>query len=75
MRNINSEKQKEILKQIYITAEDIYNVCPVGMTQSRHIFNQIVDRCKKLGIPLFNTRPMVVPTVMLLEMYPQLKRR
>lgn len=69
MKKINRQIRDEILKQPYVTANDVYSVLPIGKNQARTIFNQIESELKEKGIPLFNTLPRVIPTKYLIQKY------
>lgn len=68
------EEQREILLQTFITIQDVYKILPVGKNRAAKIFREIEEECKAKNIPLFITRPRVIPTEMLIKKYPQLKR-
>lgn len=74
MKNISNEEKQEILSKTFLTIDDLYKVLPVGKNQAARIFKDIEKECKRKEIPLFITRPRIIPTEMLLEKYPILKR-
>lgn len=74
MKNLSVEEQREIVAKTFLTIEDLYKLLPVGKNRSAKIFKEIEDDCKRKEIPLFISRPRVIPTEMLLDKYPMLKR-
>ena len=62
MKNLNRLERDEILKQPYITSNDVYKVLPVGKNQSSRMFNDLYLELQDKGIPLFQTRPRAIPT-------------
>lgn len=71
---VSIEEQQEILKKTFITIDDCYKVLPVGKNRAAKIFREIEEDCKTKNIPLFITRPRVIPAEMLIKKYPALKR-
>ena len=74
MKTISNEEKQEILSKTFLTIDDLYKVLPVGKNQAARIFKDIEKECKRKEIPLFITRPRIIPAEMLLEKYPILKR-
>ena len=71
---VSIEEQREILSKTFITINDCYKILPVGKNRAAKIFREIEEDCKKKEIPLFITRPRVIPAEMLIKKYPTLKR-
>lgn len=71
MKTLEIEKQREILRKSFITIDDIYNLLPIGKNYSARIFKEIEAEMKEKEIPMFITRPRVVPTEMLIDRFPQ----
>ena len=69
MKNPEKDLRDKILKQPYITSDDVYKVLPVGKNQSSKIFNDLYDELARKGIPLFATRPRAIPTRYFKEKY------
>ena len=62
MRQIEKENRDQILKGPYMTADDIYQVLPVGKNQANRMFNVLYEELKERGVRLFESRPRTVPT-------------
>lgn len=74
MKNITRKARNEILAKPYMTAQDIYKVLPIGMNQCKKIFKTLEEELKEDGIPLFNTRPRVIPTEYFMQKYERRKK-
>ena len=70
MRHLDPAIQTEILKQSYISAQDIYHLYPLGRNESNKLFNQIVSELMEEGIPLLPCRPRAIPISRVLKKYP-----
>lgn len=68
------QTNEDIMSKTFLTMQDLYELLPVGKNQASKIFRSIEEDCKKKEIPLFITRPRVIPAEMLFEKYPYLKR-
>ena len=62
MKNINREEREEILKNPYMSADDIYKVLPVGKNKACQIFNEAYEDLRQKGVMLFDSRPRTIPT-------------
>jgi len=62
MKNIDRNKRNNILKNPYMTADDIYHVLPIGKNQAQKMFNEIYNQLIDEGITLFKSRPKTIPT-------------
>lgn len=69
MKTINIEERERILSMPYISADGYYKCLPVGVVQARKIFNQDLQDIVNDGIPVFNTRPRVIPTSYFINKY------
>lgn len=70
MKNLDPQKQLEILSKSYVTAKDLYQLYPCGMTWARKTVNRIQDDLASKGIPLLETREKYVPLREVLKLYP-----
>ena len=62
MKNIDRNKRNDILKNPYMTADDIYHVLPIGKNQAQKMFNEIYNQLIDEGVTLFKSRPKTIPT-------------
>lgn len=74
MKRLDKERQKEILNQTYLTITDVYELLPIGKNYASKIFRDIEAEMKQKEIPLFITRPRVVPTEFIIRRFPELKK-
>ena len=69
MRQIIKEEREQILKNSYITAEQVYKVLPVGKNLAYKLFKELYDDLDKKGVMLFKTTPRAIPMKYFKERY------
>ena len=70
MKQNVSESVKETLKKSWLTRQDIRVIYPVGRDTASKMFNKALDKAinENWFIPV--TRPRLVPTPQVLELFP-----
>ncbi|MBQ6217370.1 MAG: hypothetical protein IJK53_08325 [Erysipelotrichaceae bacterium] len=69
MRQIDKTERDRILKNPYITANEVYQVLPVGKTLAYKLFKELYDELDSKGVMLFKTMPRAIPMKYFKERY------
>ena len=69
MKEINIEERDRILALPFISAQGYYKCLPVGLNMARRLFRRDEQELIDQGVPLFDTRPRVIPTSYFIKKY------
>ena len=62
MKEVLKDIRDSILRNPYMTANDVYKVLPVGKNQATKMFNDLYAELEEKGVKLFQSRPRTIPT-------------
>lgn len=70
IEEVSAQEKLDILKESYVSYREVAKLYPITENAAKKIVRDIYRGLKEKNVPVFNTRPKIIPLDTLLEKHP-----